>query len=37
METGDKDKRQMTASLQSFGCSADSHVDSVTIRGIGTG
>ena len=37
MDTGDKDQRQMTASLQSFGCSPDSHVDSVTIRGIGTG
>jgi hypothetical protein len=37
MDTGNKDKRQLTATLQSSGCSPASRVDSVRIRGLGTG
>jgi hypothetical protein len=38
MDNGTKVKRTMTASLQgSSGCASGSKVDSVTIRGIGTG
>jgi hypothetical protein len=37
MDTGNKDKRKMTASLQSANCDPSSHVDAVTVRAIGTG
>ena len=37
MDTGNKDKRKLTAALQSSNCDPTSHVDAVTVRGIGTG
>ena len=37
MDTGNKDKRKMTASLTGSNCDPTTHVDSVTVRGIGTG
>jgi hypothetical protein len=37
LDTGNKDKRKMTASLQSSNCDPNSHVDSVMVRGVGTG
>ena len=37
MDTGNKDKRKLTADLQSSSCDPTSHVDAVTVRAIGTG
>jgi hypothetical protein len=37
MDAGSKDKRQLTAPFRASGCAPGSRVDSVRIRGLGTG